>query len=257
MAEASGTSLNKALRQLREDHPELVNHIEKDATVKAFRVGKLSDISDNPSVELSLLYCMIRGKWQDKMKEMFTVLEYWYETVVFAVRAARAGNGWRNCRQKVYIPSFGGLFTDAETKTIEDLCFVLCHLHGHFNYTAEVTSHWKFICHRMFVTFLMHIEEFIDKYTTSHVVVITLLKHASKVTNPATQGTVTLDTLKGWGAVIKKDWKTKNCSQIESFEDVKPALETITLQLASMKLDNSQVLSIRHLRCQTNSTLVF
>lgn len=229
--ECDGNSLNKRLRDIKSTGL-FDDMMRDDITTKAFRVGKMAQITECPTGDLTL--CMIRGKWQEYMKQFYNVLEYWFETMMIAIRAARAGNGWKNCKQKVFTPSFYGLFDDDTTVRIKKLCHLLCHAHTHFSYDRPAMKHMEAICHRMFATFLMYVNDFIGKYNVKHIIIVELLKHAK-------QNNVSLDELKRWGDIIKKDWLSKNAVHIDSISDIQPALASLSEQLALLKIENERV----------------
>lgn len=245
--ECDGTNLNKKLREIREQGG-FQDLMLGDVTTKAFRVGKMCDITNTSNGD-SLLLCMIRGKWQEYMKQFYNVLEYWYETMLIAIRAARAGNGWKNSKQQVFIPNFFKLFDDATITKITNLCHLLCNAHTHFTYEIPEMKHMKHMCFRMFATFLMYLNEFITKYSVNHIVIRQVLKHAKTID-------ISLDELKLWGEVIKSDWVRKNAIHVESISDIQPALASLSEQLGLLKIENERMKATMNELSNQNKQLI-
>ena len=233
--EFEATKLNQRLNELRID-PSLQQLIPVDCTMKAFRVGKMNEITECPTGDLTL--AMVRGGWQEKMRELFNIMEYWFETMKVAVEAARAGSGWANCKHKVFIPNIDcGLLSGEEKNMLYKLCDLLCHQHTHFSYRIPTMLHMQPIAYRMFAVFIVWFNDFIETYTCNHPIVQIVCTNAAKLD-------INLEMLKRFSSVLKSEWCRLNAAHVDSVHDIQPAIAAISQQMAAYRLEINELKSI-------------
>lgn len=176
----------------------------------------------------------IRGGWGGFLASVATIMEYYIGSHHTLSLGGKAIAGWSNPARHVYAPSCESLLSVMTVSEKTAFQNFLTTLFGAAHFQI-MESNIRQFAYCMFASLVQYLSEFIAKYGSSHIVVVTLLRVAR-------QFNISLAKLLAWGKEVGEEWALRNVVNVDSSGDLLPVVIKLQEEIIALKAQNTELM---------------
>lgn len=228
---ADGSAASKLTDYLQKLAVLTDNQIPAKVTATSLRVGGVQEVVNRTG---DIVAGTIRGGWGGFLASVATIMEYYQQTHTVLSKGGRALAGWPDPNKHVHPPSCDPIFKDLTThdqRTVFNNFLSKLFASSDVNIVSSKLRPFALV---MFASLLQYLKPLIDKCSSNHIVVKTLVATAQEFD-------IRKKTLLRWGMQIDAQWRMRNVMNIANPADLAPVVTKLQTEILQVKEQNAEL----------------